>query len=916
MLVVFSCLAILHAPAQCVSNRDIVWNKALQLFDDTTKTLIQKRASLQNFLSAINNCPYKNDSSHALVLQLIAENYSKEFDHPNTLKYLRQAIDLVTANAGHPNINPKKLINSYYWLSTVYDSLNNHAEKMKAVNQCIAIAIQLNGTAEYACIRSLFERTRYFFDIGDYYHCIDDAAMCERLARAGLIGRTNIFFNTTMANSCLGWQVKALLQVKRYDDAEAMLRDKPDEFKAAGLENYLGTVYGQMAEVQLSKGDYKRAISYFENALACERKAGFTLNCRQIMNDLGYDIYFRHFKDNDKALSCYRQGLSYINTDKTLLKEDAAEILNTYSNIAKVYVAQKQFDTAFAWFRRAFDQVNPGATETSILHASIATIAGFKKIHYVVSLFIDKGDAYYEQYLATGNTALVQQALGIYKTADRLLDRIKDVQYEQESKLFWRSDIRRLYEHAIAACYSQKDAVTAFYFFEKSRAVLLNDQLAQQHLMKAEDVSKLAQARKKITQLQEHDSAQAKIFAAKEQYENLLTGIRNRSPLYYQSLDTSYMTLTDARNSLLHNQQTLMEIFVCNDAVYTLLVAPQQTFFNTIGKATYDNTVARYITYISNRDLLNRDFAGFRNVSYELYRLLFPPGSVVTNRIIVSPDGRYFPFESLVTANQQPEPTYFIANHAVSYTYSARYLINQFDSSSDTASYNNLLGIAPVKYAAVFRLPELAGSDESLKTIAGYIPHSTNLSWQNASRNNFLQQFPGYQIIQLYTHAADTSNRNEPVIYFADARLYLSELMTENKPVTQLVVLSACQTANGNVYQGEGVFSFNRGFAALGVPSSISNLWAVNDITTYRLTEYFYKYLSKGMPIDVALQKAKLEFYNTAKGEDKLPCYWAPAVLVGKTDPIMYKKAFPPIYIVLLVALAGILTWWIFQKKN
>ena len=50
-----------------------------------------------------------------------------------------------------------------------------------------------------------------------------------------------------------------------------------------------------------------------------------------------------------------------------------------------------------------------------------------------------------------------------------------------ESKLFWRSDSRRLYENAIEACYLQNNLDDAFYFFEKSRAVLLQDQLNEQH---------------------------------------------------------------------------------------------------------------------------------------------------------------------------------------------------------------------------------------------------------------------------------------------------------------------------------------------------------------------------------------------------------------------------------------------------
>ena len=72
--------------------------------------------------------------------------------------------------------------------------------------------------------------------------------------------------------------------------------------------------------------------------------------------------------------------------------------------------------------------------------------------------------------------------------------------------------------------------------------------------------------------------------------------------------------------------------------------------------------------------------------------------------------------------------------------------------------------------------------------------------------------------------------------------------------------------------------------------SSVSNLWSIDNLSTYQLTEYFYSYLANGLPIDEALQKAKLEFLDKATGEQKLPYHWAPAILVGKSNAIAYKK--------------------------
>jgi CHAT domain-containing protein len=143
-----------------------------------------------------------------------------------------------------------------------------------------------------------------------------------------------------------------------------------------------------------------------------------------------------------------------------------------------------------------------------------------------------------------------------------------------------------------------------------------------------------------------------------------------------------------------------------------------------------------------------------------------------------------------------------------------------------------------------------------------------------------VNQYAHYKIVQLYTHASDSSIRGEPVIWFADSALYLSDLISEERPVTRLIVLSACQTGTGRLYQGEGVFSFNRGFAALGIPSAITNLWSVDSKSTYELTELFYKYLANGEPTDIALQKAKLDLINS--NDYSLPFFWAAPILTER----------------------------------
>ena len=156
--------------------------------------------------------------------------------------------------------------------------------------------------------------------------------------------------------------------------------------------------------------------------------------------------------------------------------------------------------------------------------------------------------------------------------------------------------------------------------------------------------------------------------------------------------------------------------------------------------------------------MLNKDFAGFRKIAYHLYQLIFANIPAQGGRIIISPGDNYFPFEALITDNSSSAPAYFLFDHAVSYTYAVRYLANDFGASKGGPA-GGFLGVAPVRYAAGLELAELSGSDLSVQRITSSFTHSMLLLGQNASKHNFLRNFSRFRIIQLYTHASDSSNR-------------------------------------------------------------------------------------------------------------------------------------------------------------
>jgi CHAT domain-containing protein/tetratricopeptide (TPR) repeat protein len=886
----------------------------------------EKRLEIQlkkllSILDSVYHCPYTDDSTHSFLLARIAKTYLDQGEFIKGIQYYKESIQLIRDNSGKASVNLTHLPGRYYWLSVAYDSLNNFTEKMKALDSCFTISIRLK-CQDRSTLTALETRVQYFFDIGDYQRCIDYSKRWEALAREyanGNIGKEHDAGEVSVKSS-LGWRVKALLQLKKFEQAEELLRNKIEEYRKEGLKDYLGMIYGQLALVNEQKGDYRKGLSYYLQSLKYYHGID-NFNCKMTAKDIG-NLYFKHFNEVEKAFAYYKKALKYINNDESIAARDAAESLNIFASMANVYVQKGHYGSAHYYFQLAFDQLKRGINEVDILHSSPEEMMRIKKIYYLAGLIIDKGDASRKQYEMTREKNALTEAIRIYKIADLFLNRIKTEQLDLYSKLFWRSDSRRLYENAINACYMNTNSKDAFYFFEKSRAVLLNDQLNEQRWVGEKDILSQTQLKKRILVLEREFSGldkssiryaemQKEIFNNKEQLDRLQKSIQNSNPLYYQSfLDTSSVTLQDVQRNIFKDHKALVELFVGDSAVYILAITAEKSYLQKINKTDFDRLSDTYRNYISNQDLLNRNFDEFKNLSLKLYQLIFHNINLPAGRIIISPDGKYFPFEALITNNQSF--TYFVEDHAVSYTYSARYLLTSFASTSSQYA-RTFIGFAPVQFTG---MPSLTGSDQSLHQMQNYFSNATRFVGSKASKNNFLQEFYKYKIIQLYTHATDSGSTGEPTIYFWDSPLLLSDLLPENKPATSLIVLSACQTASGKLYNGEGVFSFNRQFAALGIPSAVSNLWQVDNISTYKLTELFYKYVADGLPLDIALQKAKMEFIKSS--DNKLPYFWAAPILVGQSNAIPLQKAFPWKWLVasVILLILGFGGWSIRQKLS
>jgi len=101
---------------------------------------------------------------------------------------------------------------------------------------------------------------------------------------------------------------------------------------------------------------------------------------------------------------------------------------------------------------------------------------------------------------------------------------------------------------------------------------------------------------------------------------------------------------------------------------------------------------------------------------------------------------------------------------------------------------------------------------------------------------------------------------------------------------TQLVVLSACQTGDGKVTNGDGVYGLRRALVIAGAEALVMTLWQVDDFATRDLMVGFYRLLHKGSARSSALRDIQLEILQQPKYAH--PYYWAAFVPTGENAPI------------------------------
>lgn len=180
-------------------------------------------------------------------------------------------------------------------------------------------------------------------------------------------------------------------------------------------------------------------------------------------------------------------------------------------------------------------------------------------------------------------------------------------------------------------------------------------------------------------------------------------------------------------------------------------------------------------------------------------------------------------------------------------------------------------------------LPELAYGFEEVSLINRMLQGENNVDIA-AGRDmtkNYMDVLNKYQIIHVASHSsANLGVFEDNYLVFRSENsgldtFYTHELRNKNLAVKN-VVLSTCNSSQGQSLNGEGVFSISRDFLFAGAFSTISSLWAVDDKSSSKLFEFHYTNIQKSNSfIDISLAQRKyLEAFKPSSIFSH-PYYWS-----------------------------------------
>lgn len=594
-------------------------------------------------------------------------------------------------------------------------------------------------------------------------------------------------------------------------------------------------------------------------------------------------------------------------------------------------------------YQSAIAQLLPGFKDTSATKNPLH-FNGLQNFSFLFDVLTAKAAAFGQLDALDHGHLYKQYALAAYTSAISLARYVERTYSSDDARLFLKTKVNPACGEAIATAlelYNRtKDPqyiAAAFGYAENNKASVLQAGLQQlelsgiaglpAELITAEKKYKSQIARLTIQLPQVKDTAAAIALQNKlRDTELLLSKTQDKldeNPAWHRlKFGAREMSFEKIKEQLKNKDAAVLSYYYTGNQLICFYITAAQTGYSSIAlQPVFFAAISNLLKELeapagSDRKMVN-------TAAVQLYQLLLQP--VIDKikdkkQLVIIPYNEisYVPFELL---KDDKSGSLLLNRFAISYNYSANFL---FDEDAGKGGAYHVLAMAPFsgKDNAPLILPALTSSGAETANLPG-----KQLTGNAATRAQFIALSGQYPVIHLATHAV--ANDKDPLGCYIEFygekndpdslhRLYEKEIYNLDMKSARLVILSACETGNGLLVNGEGIESLSRAFSYAGCKSVITSLWKADDAATGFIMKQLHVYLQRGYAKDEALQQAKIDYLNSSSIEDryKAPSYWAHLILIGNRQPVV--AGHMPWYIYAiggLLLLAGLLLVYCKRKR-
>jgi CHAT domain-containing protein/tetratricopeptide (TPR) repeat protein len=716
-----------------------------------------------------------------------------------------------------------------------------------------------------------------------------------------------------------------------YERSLALDRQAND---AVGLTNLLVN----LGSLHFLQGNYAKALEYEFEALERYRKRGEKPGIASLLNNIG-EVFFEQGR-NAEAREYLQQALQL---SQEINRADIQAMV--IQKLGHLHRFAGRHAEALAAYKQAVE-LNEGRQEWPSLAVAYGNLADFYSYagqhrdavvaaERALELAAKLGSAEIEWQMRTviGRAQRAsnqpEQARRAFDEAIKVVERMRDNASEADAnKSHFLGNKLAAYQEQISLAVAQRQFATALQYAERAKARALFDVLQQgradwnKALTEAEraDEQQLKQAMNKLNaqlmqargkarpddaqiadltaQLQKarlaYEEFQARLFSAHSE----LKLQRGQAPLF-QMADAAAL-VPDARTALLEFALTPTQLYL-----FVVTRVPElklEVFELPLTHAQLDTQVEELRRLLATRNL------DFRAAALRLYDGLLKPAQAVLQgktQLVIVPEERLWelPFQALHDGKQ-----YMLERVAISYAPSLTVLgAMQKLRQPRTNAAPALLAFGnpsartegPSKQVAqsVLRSPGLAPlpqSETEVNALARLYDarHSRVYLGAEAREDRFKAEAGKYDVLHIAAHGLlnDTKPLYSQIVLATDGTsegtedglLEAWELLKLNLH-PDLVVLSACETARGNVVAGEGVIGLSWALFVAGAPTVVVSQWKVDaDATTPLMVEFHRQLRQRSASTKAeALRQAALKLL---RGAYRHPFYWAGFVAVGAAN--------------------------------